>query len=273
MHAAQGRRREAIPMLALFVVATAVAAVVKPVPGLELLSADGRATSGTLQAVLGRASALSLLPPAAYALMAVLERWWWLRSRALSARVKLCHLGSATMHVGVVVVIVAAAFATIFSTSVTVEVNPVTGVGSGSGVTVRVIEVHGSEHFDGMGRLVEERESATLEVWRGGRLHLVGEASVSIYPERAMGRHARVMVSRGLVADVQVVYHGSGDLGPRGVPVTVRHIPAASLLFIGMLMFVGGMGMVTVGSGRGVTRPADRGSGDLVSAPGGRLRR
>jgi cytochrome c-type biogenesis protein CcmF len=273
MHAAQGRRREAIPMLALFVVATAVAAVVKPVSGLELLSADGRATSGTLQAVLGRASALSLLPPATYALMAVAERWWWLRSRAPSARVRLCHLGSATMHMGVVVVIVAAAFATIFSTSVTVEVNPVTGVGSGGGVTVRVIEVHGSEQFDGMGRLVEERESATLEVWRGGRLHLVGEASVSTYPERAMGRHARVMVRRGLVADVQVVYHGSGDLGPRGVPVTVRHIPAASILFIGMLMFVGGMGMVTVGSGRGVARSADRGSGDLVSAPGGRHRR
>ncbi|MEX2322848.1 MAG: cytochrome c biogenesis protein CcsA [Acidimicrobiia bacterium] len=269
MQAAQGRRREAMPMLALFMVATAVAAAVKPVPGMELLSAEGRAGSGAFESFFGGASALMLFPPAAYALVAAVERWWWLRRRESTADARLRHLGSAAMHLGVVAVIVGAALATIFSTSVTVAVDPMTGVGASGGVTVRVLGVESSEHYDGMGRLAEVRESATLEVWRGGRLETTGEASVSTYPERAMGRHAQVMVSRGLAADVQVVYHGSGDMGPQGVPVTVRHIPAVSLLFGGMLLFVGGMGMMMAGSRGGVSRSADRRLGDPVSAHGG----
>jgi cytochrome c-type biogenesis protein CcmF len=244
MQTARAGRRDAVPMLVLFGTLTALAAVVKPVPGLELMSIERRAVIGGWEAFLGSASVLSVLPAAAYALLAVAERWWS-RLREVGGGNRLRDTGSAMIHAGVVAAILGATLATVLSSSVTVGVSPATGVGVAEGITVRVVDVDVSRHFDGAGTLVEERETATLEVSAGGRVIAAGTASLGTFPERAMGRHAGVLVSRGPVGDVQAIYHGAADLRPDGIPVTVRRIPLVGLLWLGMVMIIGGMALMT----------------------------
>jgi cytochrome c-type biogenesis protein CcmF len=223
LQASRGTRRDARLMLGFFVTLTGVAALVRLVPALEFMSADQ-------------------LPPAAYALFAVAERWWsdW---RALPAT-RAFHTGSAVAHVGVVLVVVGAVFASVLSSTVTVSVSLATSVGRGDGLAVQVTDLEQSEHLDGLGTLVEEREVATLEVRSDRGLVAAGEATVSTYPERAMGRHAGVLIERGLLSDSQVIYHGIAELTDGGVPVTVRRIPFVSLLWAGLVFLVAGMGAV-----------------------------
>jgi cytochrome c-type biogenesis protein CcmF len=249
MQAAHGRRRDAAATLLFFLAFTVLAAVVKPAAGLELMSAAQRDVVNAAEAFLGGASVLSLLPPAVYALLAVAERWWS-TSRGAPGRIRVLNSASAAIHVGVVAAVVGATFATVLSSTVTVGVSPATSIGAGDGVTVRVTDVQRSEHFDGAGTLVEEREVAAIEVRSQRRFLAAGTAVVSTYPERDMGRHARVLISRGLVSDTQVIYHGIAELRPDGVPVTVRRIPAVNLLWGGLLLFVVGMAVMTVACDR-----------------------
>jgi cytochrome c-type biogenesis protein CcmF len=243
MQASRGTRRDAGLMLAFFVALTAVAAAVKPVPALELMSVERRATASAVEAFLGRASVLSLLPPAVYALIAVVERWWSDR-RTLPRAARALRTGSAAVHVGVVAIILGATFATLLSSTVTVGVSPATGVGHGEGITVHVTDLQRSEHLDSLGTLVEEREVAILEVRSERGLLAAGPAAVSTYPERAMGRHAGVLINRGLLSDTQVIYHGVAELRGDGVAVTIRRIPLVNLLWAGLLLFLGGMGVM-----------------------------
>ncbi len=239
-----GRRSEALSTLAFFVVLTVVAAAVKPVGGLEFASPEGRAAAGGLEALLGRSSVLVFLPPAVYALLAVGERWWASRTGA-SRRARLAQHGSALIHLGAVATVVGVTFATVLATTVTVGVDPATRSGAAEGVQVRLVALDRSEHSDATGTVTEAREVATVEVRNAAGLLAAGEASLSTYPERDMGRHARVLVERGLGADTQVIFHGLAEVRPDGVPVTVRRIPLVNLVWGGLVLLLIGMGLVT----------------------------
>lgn len=244
MQVAQGRRRDAVRMFAFFAALTVIAALIKPVADLELMSAERRMGAGAVEAFLGRTSVLSLFPPAVYALLAVIERWWSSRQET-SRRVRNLNMGSAIAHLGVVATVLGATLATVLSSSVTVGVNPATGVGIGEGVTVVVTDLERSQHLDGLGVLVEERETAVLEVWSERGMLSAGTATLSTYPERNGGRHPRVMISRGPVIDIQVMYHGLAEIRPDGVPFTVRRIPLVNLFWVGLGLVVVGMAITT----------------------------
>jgi cytochrome c-type biogenesis protein CcmF len=266
LQAAGGSRRDATLVLGFFVGLTVLAAVVKPTAGLELISAERRAVVGGLEAFLGRASLLTLVPPAVYALIAVGERWWSV-ARTTPPRVRLALTGSALVHIGAVVSIVGVTFATLLATSVTVGVSPSTGVGVGDGLEVTITAIDRSEHHDGVGTLVEERETVTVEVRSGDSLLASGQATLSIYPEREMGRHARVMLDRRILGDTQVIYQGVGDMRPDGVPVTVRRIPLVGLVWVGLALLVVG-GLVTTAAGWQRARPQSHTEGRVRQAAG-----
>jgi cytochrome c-type biogenesis protein CcmF len=240
MQMLRGPRGVALRGLAIFAGLTLVAAFLTPVEGLELLSADQRETVGALQASLGRASLLSIVPPATYAVLVVGRRWWEALPGA-SRRARLAHTGSAAIHLGAVSVVVGSILATALTTTVTVHVDPSTQVGAASGLTVLITDVHRSEQTDRQGTVVRERETVALEVHGHRGVLASGEASLSTYPERDMGRHPEVLIQRGAVADAQVIYHGLAELGPDGLPVTVRRIPFVNLLWGGMVLLLAGM--------------------------------
>jgi cytochrome c-type biogenesis protein CcmF len=244
MQVAMGRRRDASRMLAFFFALTVVGALVKPITGMELMSAERRLGAGPIEGLLGSASVLSLFPPAVYALMVIVERWWSGRPTT-SGRMRVSGMGSAIVHVGVVAAILGATLATVMSSSVTIGVNTATGVGVGEHLGVVVVDVERSEHFDRFGELVEEREKALIEVWSANAVVAAGTATLSTYPERNMGRHPGVMISRGPITDFQVIYHGVAEMSSDGVPVTVRRIPFANLLWLGLVMLIAGMAMIT----------------------------
>ncbi len=244
MQVAMGRSRDASRMLAFFLALTVVGALVKPITDMELMSAERRLGAGAIEGLLGSASVLSLFPPAVYALMVVVERWWSGR-QTTSGRMRISGTGSAIVHVGVVATILGATLATVLSSSVTIGVNTETGVGVGEHLGVMVVDLARSEHFDRSGELVEEREKAFIEVWSANAVVAAGTATLSTYPQRNMGRHAGVMISRGPITDFQVIYHGMAEMRPEGVPVTVRRIPFANLLWLGLVMLIAGMAMMT----------------------------
>jgi cytochrome c-type biogenesis protein CcmF len=239
MQVAQGRRRDAGVMLAIFAGLTVVAAVIQPAAALELMAADRRPSAGTVESLVGRASVLSLLPPAVYALMAVVERWWSGRADPSPLRRRRRAAGAA-IHVGAIAAILGAVFATVLSSSVTVAVDPATGVGTGDGITVRITDLRRTQHFDGIGTLVEDRETAVLELSAGGTVIAAGMATLSTFPERAMGRHARMLIDRAPLGDLQVVYHGMAEMSRDGLPVTVRRVPLIGLLWLGLVLMVAG---------------------------------
>jgi cytochrome c biogenesis factor len=252
----ESSRRQRFPLLALFVTLTVITAFIKPVAGLELIAPVRRLGAGLLYETLGRASILSLFPAVVYALLAVGERWWWRVASIMyrnSRSQRWRESGLALIHAGVVVALVGAAISSLLATTVTVAINPlVSPAGSKDGITVRILGLTESEQVDAQGTIVAQQETVDLEVYTGSAastdsgqvLVATGQAHVTIYPEREMGRHARVMISRGLIFDTQVIYHGLSEATAAGVPVTVRRIPLANLIWTGLLLSVLGLVMV-----------------------------
>jgi cytochrome c biogenesis factor len=258
-------RRQRFPLLVLFLALTVIAAFIKPVAGLELIAPVRRLGAGLLYETLGQASILSLFPAAVYALLAVGERWWW-RMASITRVGSITHMaqangrsqrwresGLALIHAGVVVALVGAAISSLLATTVTVAINPlISPAGSKDGITVHILGLTESEQVDAQGTIVAQQETVDLEVYTGSApsagsgqaLVAAGQAHVTIYPEREMGRHARVMISRGLIFDTQVIYHGLSEATAAGVPVTVRRIPLANLIWAGLLLSILGLGLV-----------------------------
>ena len=235
----KGRRRgEDRRLLGVFLALTVVAAFFKPVGGLELVAEERRVGTGILYGLWGQSSVLALLPPATYALLAVVERWWS-AMRTSSRRARVRESGLAVIHAGFVMALLGVTLSTLFASSVTLAVNPFTGqLSSQSGTGVRIVDLERSETLDARGVVVEQREAATLEVYFGGALASAGQAQLLTYPERGMGRHARVLLGRGPGADVQVIYHGLAERTGDQVPVTVRRIPLVNLVWGGLTLFV-----------------------------------
>ena len=251
----QGRRRDAVLTCAGFVLLTVVAAFVTPVESLELIGAERRAQVGSMEGLLGQASLLTLLPPAVYAVIAIIERWWALGRRGTPAR-RLIEAGSGLAHVGAVLAIVGVTFATVLSSTVTVHVDPGTQEGTNDGVHVRIDDVQRSERTDALDRVVEQRETISVEIHTADGIAASGATTLSTYPERDDGRHPLVLIDRGLLRDTQVIYHGAAEQSAAGVPVTVRIIPLISLLWLGSLLMVLGMCLVITGRRR-PSRPTD----------------
>ncbi len=243
---AQRPRREATVTAVGFLGLTVVAAFVTPVESFELIGAERRATVGAMEGLLGHASLLTLLPPAVYALIAIAERWW-VEGRRGGRRHHRSEAGSALAHLGAVLAIVGVTFATVLSTTVTVHVDPGTQHGVGDGVAVHIDDVQRSEHTDALGRVIEQRETVTVEVHTASGLAASGQTTLSTYPERDGGRHPQVLVDRSILDDTQVIYHGVAEQSAAGVPVTVRRIPLISLAWTGSLLMVIGMGLVITG--------------------------
>jgi hypothetical protein len=109
---------------------------------------------------------------------------------------------------------------------------------------VRILDLAQSEQVDNHGAVVAQQETVDLEVFAGSALVAVGQAHVATYPERDMGRHARVMIRRGPLFDTQVIYHGLSEATANGVPVTVRRIPLANLIWTGLFLPVLGLALV-----------------------------
>jgi cytochrome c-type biogenesis protein CcmF len=237
-------RRDKLPLLGVFIVLTVIAAFVKPTGGLELLSAERGFGSGPLIHLLGRVSVLSLLPPVIYALLAVLERWWS-RTSTASRQTRARESGLAMIHAGFVVALVGITLSTLFTSTVTVTVNPLMNQPSSQGgVGVRIMDLNRSETADARGMVVEQREFVDLEVYVGGALVSSGQAQLFTYPQRGMGRHVRVLLDRGLSFDTQVIYHGLAEMNSGGIPVTVRRIPFISLVWGGLILFIAGFTLV-----------------------------
>jgi cytochrome c-type biogenesis protein CcmF len=249
------RRRDRVTLFGLFAVLTAAAGIATPISGLTLLAPHDRNAAGPLLGALGQISILSLLPALVYATFGVVERWGLRRIRA-APRSPLLVAGHGLLHTGIAVVLVGVTFSTLFAATTTVAIPPGLATTQAvptvptavEGMAVDLVEVRETERRNRLGDVVEVRETATLDVWRNGSRIAIGTAAVSTYPQREMGRHARVMLSRGFLHDTQVIYHGKAEATAAGIPVTVRRIPLASLIWVGMLLFVVGMGLVQ-GSG------------------------
>jgi cytochrome c biogenesis factor len=237
-------RRQRLPFLALFLLLTAVAGFVRPVAGLELIAPERRLGAGLLYEMLGQATILSLFPAVIYALLAVWERWWSNTSSGSGWR-RLRESGLAIIHTGAIIALVGATISSLLATTVTVTINPLVSLaGARDGITVRILGLAESEQVDAHGTVVAQQETVDLEVYAGSALVAVGQAHVTTYPERDMGRHARVMISRGPIFDTQVIYHGLSEATTAGVPLTVRRIPLANLIWAGLLLSVLGLALV-----------------------------
>jgi cytochrome c-type biogenesis protein CcmF len=233
---------------------TLVAALIAPSEGLRLLSAADRDGLAPMYRLWGQVSVLAFLPPAVYALMAIVDRLGAAWRRADTAT-RLREAGIAVSHAGFAVVVVALTLSTLLTTSVTVLIPPASDRSNAqAGISVRALGFERAETLDGRGMVVEQRESLALEVYAGSRLVSTGTAHLFTYPERAMGRHARVLLGRGALVDTQVIFHGLAEAGPSGVPVTVRRIPLAAAVWLGALMLALGSGLSIAGR-----RTGDRG--------------
>ena len=243
-----GWRREAVLTLSVFVALTVVVAFIAPVPELELIGAERRSTVGSIEAFLGRASLLTLLPPAVYAVLAVAERWWSSCATARSGRRRVVETGGAMVHLGVVFAIAGVVFATVLSSTVTVHVDPGTQVGvADDGLEVHLVALERSETTDAVGTVVEQRETVAVEVHTARGRVAAGLVALSTYPERDDGRHPRVLIHRTALADTQVIYHGAAEQTVAGVPVTVRTIPLINLAWAGVLLLLVGMALFAGG--------------------------
>jgi cytochrome c-type biogenesis protein CcmF len=267
------RGRQRLWLLALFLFLTAVSAFIKPVAALEIIAPEQRLGAGLPVETLGRLSILSLVPAVVYALLALWERWWSAVSDGSWPR-QLRESGLALIHAGAVAAVVGAAMSSLLTTTVTVAVNPlVSPAASKEGITVRILDLAQSEQLDGHGAVVAQQETVDVAVYAGSTRVALGQAHVTTYPGREMGRHARVMISRAPLFDTQVIYHGLSEATVAGVPVTVRRIPLANFIWVGLLLAVLGLALIMgsqqptansqqpTGSRQRRLRPASTGNG------------
>lgn len=246
----RGDRRTLLSVLAL----TIAAGFVAPDEALRLLGPEQRLGLAPIVELWGRASVLALLPPAGYALVAVFDRWWCTLRASPPAgtppatrNARLRESGLALLHSGFVLAIVALTLSTALSTTTTLRVVPGAELPSWQGaVGARALTLERSELVDARGVVVEQRESLGVEVYVGDTLVSAGTAHLHTYPERGNGRHARVWLDRGLWFDTQVIYHGLAEADPAGVPLTVRRIPLASAVWLGLLLLSCGAGLSLV---------------------------
>jgi cytochrome c-type biogenesis protein CcmF len=245
-------RRQAIPLLALFVTLTVLAALIRPSAGMELLAPDRRA-GGPISGWLGGISVLSLVPPLVYALLAVAERWA-AALRGADLRRRLRETGLAAVHAGAVLALAGVVVSTLFAHTDMVTADP-TGwlVSAGRAVGVRVSGIEQTVMTGAHGQVVHERETAKLEVWAEGRIVAAGKPSLTVYPERGGRKHARMLLQRGLLRDTQAIYLGMTDDGSRAV-VTVRRIPLVGLLWGGLSLLV--PGILLIAGSRYVSEPS-----------------
>lgn len=84
-------------------------------------------------------------------------------------------------------------------------------------------------------RIVSATQEAEIEVYSGGRLMAHGTAKVVEYPQSDV---KRVMIDRGVLRDVYVIFTGASD---GQLPLTVKIIPLVNYLWLGILLFVIGI--------------------------------
>lgn len=121
----EGKRR-ALTGLGVFGVATVLAALYAPTTTWQLGGADQQARG--FYAVVGQVSALSVFPPVAYVVMAVLKRGLT-RIPGAPRRTKLKQTGIVFIHVGVAVLVFSLAFTALFTGQASLIVEGSSGAG------------------------------------------------------------------------------------------------------------------------------------------------
>jgi cytochrome c-type biogenesis protein CcmF len=109
-------RKEALKTFLLFTVLTLVAAAIRPNENFNIIDYTGIVTAEKplLYAVIGGASALSVIPPSIYIVYAVEQRWKAKFSSLKKRHLKIKEAGILTIHIGVVLIGIGAVYASLF---------------------------------------------------------------------------------------------------------------------------------------------------------------